>query len=204
MGNTEHLLVARRGMGESSRHVVMVGARVDDPESVANRLSSVGEAEVTEALRDAAFEVRIAFSSKQKLIALGSDWQYAFLREVVQDTYNPRRGRNRRYPLVAYLPADLSVESAWLDAYLTSATYGRVRIRTVTASPDSRSLALPDLVARAFHDAIEDHAGHPSGARDRYDALAPLVTHIEDVGFNISYSHGGTVSDALFRPSGPT
>jgi hypothetical protein len=182
----------------------MVGARVDDPESVATRLSTLGEAEVTEALRDAAFEVRIAFSSKQKLVVFGSDWQYAFLRELVQDTFNPRRGRTRRYPLVAHLPADLSVDAGWLDPYLTRATYGRVRVRTVAANPDNRALALPDLVARSFHDAIEDNLGRPSAARDRYDALAPVVTHIEDVGFNISYSRGGTVSDALFRPCEPT
>jgi hypothetical protein len=167
-------------------------------------LSTLGEADITEVLRDAAFEIRIAFSTKQKLLTFGSDWQYAFLTEVVQDTFNPRRGRTGRYPLIAHLPADLSVESGWLDAYLTRATYGRVRVRTVTANPDNRALALPTLVARSFHDAIEDDPGFPSAARDRYDALAPLVTHIEDVGLNISYAQRGTMSDALFRPSGPT
>jgi len=202
MGRTEHLLVARRGTDEESRYVVMVGARAEDPESVAHRVSALGGADVTEVLRDAAFELRIAFSSKQKLDAFGSDWQYAFLQEVVQDTFNPRRGRTGRYPLVAHLPADLSVDAEWLDPYLTRATYGRVRVRTVTTDPGDRAFALPDFVARTFHDALEDRLGGSSAARDRYDALAPLVTHIEDVGFNISYSRAGTLSDALFRPSG--
>jgi hypothetical protein len=201
MGLVEHLLVARRGTDESSRHVVMVGVRVDAPDSVAHRLNTLDDADVTEALQNVAFEIRIAFSSKQKLGAFGDDWQYAFLCEVVRDTFNPRRGRTRRYALVAHLPAELSVESGWLDPYLTRATYGRVRVRTEAADPDNRALALPEFVARRFHDAIEDDVGRPSRARDRYDALAPLVTHIEDVGLNISYSHGGTASDALVRLS---
>jgi len=84
---------------------------------------------------------------------------------------------------------------------LTNATYGLVRVQTKIVARDGRVLLLPRLVARIFHDAVEDDIGRPSAARDRYDALAPLVRHVEDVGLNVSYCHGGTTSDAIVRTS---
>jgi hypothetical protein len=200
MPNVEHLLVAQAGTDEGARYVVMAGVRVDDLESIAKRPSPLRDADVIDALRDLAFEIRIAFSSKEKLVRFGADWQYALLSELVRDSYTPGRNRTTGYPLVAHLPDGLSEESGWLDAYLTGATYGLVRVRTEVVRHDD-DLLLSRLVAGIFHEAIEDDPGRPSAARDRYDALAPLVTHIEDVGLNVSYCRGGTASEALVRAS---
>jgi hypothetical protein len=201
MADVEHLLVAQAGTDERSRYVVMVGVRVDNLESLATRLITLGDTDVTDTLRELAFEIRIAFSSKQRLEGFGADWQYALLSEVVRDSFNARKSRTMGYPLVAHLPDGLSVESGWLDAYLTGATYGLVRVRTEVVHRDDDVLALPRLVARIFHEAIEDGVSRPSAARDRYDALALLVTHIEDVGLNVSYSRDGTAFESLVRMS---
>ena len=111
------------------------------------------------------------------------------------------RLRSAGYPLVAYLQEGTSFDFTWFDSYLTNATYGQVRVQTKVVAQDERVLWLPRLVARLFHDAIEDDGGRPSPARDRYDALAPLVKHVEDVGLNVSYARAGTTSDAFIRAS---
>ena len=135
MADAEHLFVAQTGTDEGSRYVVMVGVRVDDLKAIANPLIQLGDADVTNALRELAFEIRIVFSSKHKLDGFGGDWQYALLSEVVRDSFNPRKSRTKGYPLVAHLPDGLSVEAGWLDAYLTGATYGLVRVRTEVVRP---------------------------------------------------------------------
>jgi hypothetical protein len=200
---TEHLLVAETGADDRSRYAIMVGVRVEDPPAVAELLADGEDNRVIAVLREVAFEVVIAFASKQKLEALGEDWRYAFIRELTSDRFNPNRHRLRStgYPLVAYLPEGTSFDFAWVDAYLTNATYGQVRVQTKVVSQDERVLRLPRLVARLFHDAIEDDTGRPNPARDRYDALAPLVKHVEDVGLNVSYSGAGNTSDAFIRAS---
>jgi hypothetical protein len=201
VSSVEHLLVAEEGTDDRSRYAIMVGVRVDDPEAVAERLADAGDNCVLEVLRQVAFEIRIAFASKTRLQALGEDWQYAFMSELTRNRFDPNRLRAKRYPLVTHLPEGIPFDFTWLDAYLANATYGLAQVRTKVVARDERVLLLPRLVARIFHDAIEDDASRPSAARDRYNALAPVVRHIEDVGLNVSYSHGGTTLDAIVRNS---
>jgi len=190
-------------MEAPSRYAVLAGVRVDDPESVVKQLNEAGDNRVIEVLRQSAFEIRIAFASRQKIETFGDDWRYMFMRDIASNTFNPNRLRPREYSLVAYLPAGMPVDFAWLDAYLTSGTYDLLRVRTNVVARDDRALWLPRLVARYFLDAIEEDIGRPSLARSQYDAIAPLVGHIEDVGLNISYfpGGGGTSSDAIVRAS---
>jgi hypothetical protein len=199
VSSAEHLLVAETGTDDRSRYAIMVGVSVDDPEAVAERLTDASDNRVLAALCQVAFEIRIAFASEQKVKTLGEDWRYAFLKQLTRDSFNPNRQREIGYQLVAHLPEGLPFDFEWLDAYLTTATYGMVRVRTKTIARDERILLLPRLVARVFHDAIEDDSDRPSAARDRYDVVAPLVTHVEDMGLNVSYCHGGTAADAIVR-----
>jgi hypothetical protein len=201
VSSVEHLLVAEAGTDERSRYVLMVGVRVEDPRAVAERLTDVGDDQVLAVLRQVAFETRIAFASKQRLQALGEDWQYSLLGQLTQNRFNPDRLRATGYPLVVHLPEGLRFDLAWLDAYLTNATYGMARVQTKMVARDERILLLPQLVARIFRDAIEDDIGRPSVARDRYGALESVVSHIEDVGLNISYVRGGTTMDDIIRAS---
>jgi hypothetical protein len=201
VSSVEHLLVAEAGTDERSRYVLMVGVRVEDPQAVAERLTDVGDDQILAVLRQVAFEIRIAFASKQRLQALGEDWQYSFLGQLTQHSFNPDRHRARGYPLVVHLPEGLRFDLDWLDAYLTNTTYGGARVQTRVVARDERILLLPQLVARIFCDAIEDDIGRPSVARDRYEALESVVSHIEDVGLNISYFRGGTTMDDIIRAS---
>jgi hypothetical protein len=198
MEDVEHLLVAQAGTEEGSRYVVMVGVRVDDLESITK---VPADAAAIDVLRDLALEIQIVFSSKQKLNGFGPDWQYALLTGIARQTFNPRRSRPEGYPLRVHLPYGLPVESDWLDPYLTGATYGLIRVRTEVVHHDDRLLWLARFVAHTFHEAIEEDVARSTAARHRYDALAPLVAHIEDVGLNVSYSRGGTAFEALVKAS---
>ena len=62
-------------------------------------------------------------------------------------------------------------------------------------------MRLPDLVARIFHEAVEDDVNRPSVARARYDRIAPRLMLVEDLGRNVRYLQGGAFSDALIRTS---
>ncbi len=200
VSSVEHLLVAETGVDRGSRYAVMAGVRVEDPLAVAECLADESDGRVLDVLKDLAFEIRIAFASKQRLETIGDDWRYAFLSDLTVDAFNPNRlDRPRGYPLVAHLPEGIPFDFTWLDAYLTGAHFGFIRVRTKVVAPDDRLLALPRLVAGAFHDAIESDRGRPGPARDRYDALAPLVTHVEDVGLNVSYFRNGNTADAIVR-----
>ena len=199
MDSPENLLVGQVGMDGGSRYAIMVGVRVDDPDLVAQRLTDSGEGRVIEALRQLAYEIRIAFSSKEKLASIGDDWRYAFLLQIVSHTTSLHKQRPPGYPLIAHLPEGLPVEYEWLGAYLTNASAGLVQVRTKVVREGDRILALPQLVARMFHDALQGDVFRPSTARDRYDALAPLVTHIEDLGLNVSYCQQGTSASTLVR-----
>jgi len=201
VSSTEHLLIAETGTDDRSRYAIMAGVRVEDPAAVAERLADGGDKHVIAVLREAALEIVIAFASKPKLEALGEDWRYAFIRELASDRFDPNRLRSTGYPLLAYLPEGTAFDLTWLDAYLANAAYRQVRVQTKVVAQDARVLLLPRLVARLFQDAIEDDGGRPNPARDRYDALAPLVRHVEDVGLNVSYSRPGTTADAFIRTS---
>jgi hypothetical protein len=199
VARVEHLLVAEAGTDARSRYVIMVGVHVDDPDAVAERLTDGGDDRVLDVLRALAFDVTIAFASKQRQEALGDDWRYALMNELVKSRFNPNRPGWS--PLVAHLPEGMPLDREWIDAFLTDANYGLVRVRTTIVRRDQRVLLLPQLVARLFQEAIEDDSGHRSTARARYDALAPLIGRVEDVGLHVSYFRGGTASDAIIRGS---
>jgi hypothetical protein len=197
--DVEHALIAETGTEESSRYVVMAGVHVDEPAEITRRLTGAGEERVVDLLQTLAFDIRIAFGSKQKLSGLGDDWRYALLENVVQRGFNPQREKQTGYAVVAHLAESLPGDFEWLDAYLTNASYGLVRVQTKAVAHDDGLLLLPSLVARRFHDAVEDDAGRPTAARDRYDAIAPLVKAIEDVGLGIRYGHLGTAAASIVR-----
>jgi hypothetical protein len=202
VSNIEHLLVAEAGTDDRSRYAIMTGVRVEDPAAAAARLDGAGaDDDVIDVLRAQAFEIRIAFASKQKLASIGEDWRYAFIHELVECTFNPNRHARRigGYPLIAHLPEGIPFDVDWLGAYLTNTTYSGARVQTRIVRRDAPLLALPALVARLFHDAVEDDRGRPGAARERYNAIASRVTHLEDLGLHISYWHRGTGADAIVR-----
>jgi hypothetical protein len=183
MSGLEHLLVAETGTDSGSRYAVMAGVRVEDPAAVAERLADASDARVLEVLNDLTFEIQIAFAS-------------------ARNTFNPKRLERRPgYPLVAHIPEQMPLDFTWLDAYLTGAQFGFSRVRTTIVAPNDRLVALPRLVARVFHDAVENDRGRPGMARDKYNALAPLVTSVEDVGLNVSYGPRGNTADEIVRAS---
>jgi hypothetical protein len=198
----EHASIEEAANDERSRYVVMAGVRVENPEAVARRLEGAGDDRVLEALRDVAFEIRIAFASKLKVAAMGEDWRYVFLRELVDTAFDMHRHerRGRSFPLIVSLPERLPFDYAWLGAYLTNTVYTGARVQARCVPDRSPLLALPALVARLFHDALENERGRPCPARDRYDGIAPLISHLEDVGLNVSYARG-VVADAIVRSS---
>ncbi len=202
MPYVEHALIEEAGRDERSRYVVMAGVRIEDPAALARRLLDAGDDRVLEALRDVAFEIRIAFASTLKVAAMGEDWRYLFLRELVDTGFDMRRHerRGRRFPLIAHLPERLPLDYAWLGAYLTNTVYTGARVQARKVPDRSPLLALPALVARLFHAALEDERGRPSPARDRYDDIASLISHLEDIGLNVSYARG-VVADAILRSS---
>lgn len=202
MADLEHLLVAEAGTDAESRYAIMVGVHVDDPAAVAARLTELGDGLVVKVLRDVSFEITIAFSSKQKLATFGDDGQYALLSQIVRHRFISSRPRPiEGYPLAVHLPRGIPCDPSWFDAYLSGASLGRVRVHTTIESADDRILALPRLVARLFLEALEDDDGRPGAARDRYDAIAPLVTHVEDIGLGVSYLRGGTGASSIVRSS---
>jgi hypothetical protein len=101
--------------------------------------------------------------------------------------------------VVAYLPEGLPFDFEWLDAYLTNSTFGGVLFRSKVLAADHPLLLLPRLVARRFHAAVEDDRGRPTAARDRYQAIAPLIKGLEDVGLEITYGPRATGPDGIVR-----
>lgn len=202
MPYVEHALIEEAGNDDRSHYVVMAGVRVENPGAIAARLNGAGDDRVLEALLDVAFEIRIAFASTLKVAAMGEDWRYVFLRELVDTSFDPQRyeRRGRSFSLIAHLPERLPFDYAWLGAYLTNTVYTGARVQARCVPDRSPLLALPAFVARLFHDALENERGRPSPARDRYDGIAPLVSHLEDVGLNVSYLRG-VVADAIVRSS---
>jgi hypothetical protein len=199
VSEVEHALIAETGTEEGSRYVVMAGVRVDDPAEVTRRLTDASDERIIELLRTLAFDIQIAFGSKQKLARFGDDWRYALMGDVVQRGFNPRRTRQHGYPVVAYLRDGIPFDFEWLDGYLTNSSHGSVRVRCKVVAGDAPLLLLPGLVARRFHAAVEDDRGRPSAARDHYDAIAPLITALKDVGLDIIYGPQAIGADGIVR-----
>jgi hypothetical protein len=197
----EHLLIAETGTDEQSRYAVMAGVRLEDPAAAEARLRDTSDESVIEVLRGLAFEIRIVFASKQRIEAIGEDWRYGFLYELAAHTFDSNRQARRigGYRLIAHLEEGRPFDFDWLGAYLTNASYSQARVHTRVLQRGAPLMALPALVARLFHGAVQEDRGRPSAARERYDALAPLIKHVEDLGFAISYAGKGTDADSIVR-----
>lgn len=200
MSTVEHLLIAESGTDDRSRYTIMVALRVDDCEELTASLADASDEQALGVLQRLAPPIAIVFASKRKVEALGEDWRCIFMRELAG--YRFRLGRGKGQPLIGHVPREMPLDFTWIDDYLTSGSFGLVRVK-IRQARDERLLTLPRLVARIFKEALEDDASRPSAARARYDALAPLVKSVEDLGLHVSYCAGIT-SEAIVRTSQPS